>query len=143
MAARRGARVSDWNRAVIEEFRANGGRVGGRFEGRPMLLLTTTGARTGRRLTTPVVYLPDGDRMIVFGSRGGAPNHPGWVHNLRAHPTATVEVGTETFEVDAVETEGEERERLYERQTQTSPVFAEYLKRTSRRIPVIALTRRT
>ena len=135
--------MSDRNRAVIEEFRANGGRVGGRFEGRPMLLLTTTGARTGRRLTTPVVYLPDGDRMVVFGSRGGAPTHPGWVHNLRANPIATVEVGTESFEVDAVETEGEERERLYERQTQASPVFAEYQQRTSRRIPAIALTRRT
>jgi deazaflavin-dependent oxidoreductase (nitroreductase family) len=135
--------VSDANQAIMEEFRANEGRVGGRFEGRPMLLLTTTGARTGRRLTTPVVYLPDGDRMIIFGTRGGAPNHPGWVHNLRAKPTATVEVGTETFEVDAVETEGEERERLYERQTQASPVFAGYQQRTSRRIPVIALTRRT
>jgi deazaflavin-dependent oxidoreductase (nitroreductase family) len=134
--------VSDADRAIIEEFRANGGRVGGRFEGRPMLLLTTTGARTGRRNTIPLVYLRDGDRLIVFGSRGGAPTNPGWVHNLRADPTATVEVGAETFAVDAVETAGEERQRLFARQTQVSPVLAEYQRRTSRRIPVIALTRR-
>jgi deazaflavin-dependent oxidoreductase (nitroreductase family) len=134
--------VSDADRAIIEEFRAKGGRVGGRFEGRPMLLLTTTGARTGRRNTIPLVYLRDGDRLIVFGSRGGAPTNPGWVHNLRADPTATVEVGAETFAVDAVETAGEERQRLFARQTQVSPVLAEYQRRTSRRIPVIALTRR-
>ena len=130
------------NQAIIEEFRANGGRVGGRFEGRPMLLLTHTGARTGRTYTNPLVYLPDDGRLVVFATKGGAPTNPDWYHNLMAHPTATVEVGTETYDVDVAEVHGEERDRLYTRQAETAPAFREYEERTSRRIPVIALTRR-
>jgi deazaflavin-dependent oxidoreductase (nitroreductase family) len=134
--------MSDWNRSVIAEFRASQGRVGGRFEGRPMLLLTTTGARSGRPHTTPLMYLDDAGRLVVFASRGGAPTNPDWYHNLRANPTATVEVGAETFAVESGETEGDERERLFARQVRDSPVLADYQARTTRRIPVIALTRR-
>ena len=134
--------MSDRNRAIIEEFRANEGRVGGNFAGRPMLLLTHTGARSGRTYTNPLVYLPDDGRLVVFASRGGAPTNPDWYHNLMAHPTATVEVGTETYEVDVAEVHGAERDRLVARQIEISPVFGDYERRTSRRIPVLALTRR-
>jgi len=132
---------SDWNRAIIEEFRANGGKVGGSFAGAPLLLLTTTGAKTGRRLTTPVMYLPEGERMYVFASKAGAPTNPAWYHNLVAHPTVTVEVGTETFEVRATVITGEERDRIYGQQAQRYPGFAEYQTKTTRRIPVVALDR--
>jgi len=134
--------VSDYNRAIIEEFRASGGRVGGRYEGRPLVLLTTTGARTGERPTTPLVCLPDGGRLIVFASASGAPRSPGWYHNLRANPVATVEVGTETYEVDATEVTGPERDRLFARQVEVWPGLADYQRRTSRRFPVVALSRR-
>jgi deazaflavin-dependent oxidoreductase (nitroreductase family) len=132
---------NDWNKAVIEEFRANGGKVGGQFDGSPLLLLTTAGAKTGRPYTTPVMYLPDGDRLVVFASKGGAPTNPDWYHNLVAHPTATVEVGTETYQVDAVVTTGEERDQLYARQAEQFPGFAEYEAKTTRTIPVIRLKR--
>ena len=105
--------MSDYNRAIIEEFRANEGRVGGNFEGRPLLLLTTTGARSCRSYTKPLVYLPDDGRLVVFASKGGAPTNPDWYHNLRAHPTATVEVGGETYDVDVAEVHGAERGRLF------------------------------
>ena len=93
--------ANDWNTRIIEEFRANDGRVGGQFAGAPVLLLTTTGAKTGRRYTNPVMYLPDGDRVVVFASKGGAPTNPDWYHNLVAHPRVTVELGTEQYEADA------------------------------------------
>jgi deazaflavin-dependent oxidoreductase (nitroreductase family) len=131
------------NQAIIDEFRANEGRVGGYFEGRPILLLTHTGARTGRKYTNPVVYLPDDGRLVIFATKGGAPSNPAWYGNLKAHPTATVEVGTERYDVDVAELHGEERDRLYARQTEIMPTFAEYEARTSRRIPVLALTRRS
>ena len=134
--------MSDYNRAIIEEFRANGGRVGGRYQGRPMLLLTTTGARSGERHTKPLVYLPDEGRLIVFASASGAPRSPGWYHNLRANPVATVEVGTEMYLVDATEVTGVERDRLFARQAEVWPGLADYQQRTSRPFPVIALTRR-
>jgi deazaflavin-dependent oxidoreductase (nitroreductase family) len=134
--------MSDYNRALIEEFRANGGKVGGAFEGVPILLLSTTGARSGQTRTTPVAYLLDGERMVIFASRGGAPTNPGWYHNLVANPSATVEVGSDTIAVQATVTAGEERERLYARQAQRSPEFAEYARRTTRQIPVIALERK-
>jgi deazaflavin-dependent oxidoreductase (nitroreductase family) len=133
--------VNDFNQAIIDEFRANGGRVGGTFEGSPLLLLTSTGARSGERRTTPVVYLADGERMVIFASKGGAPTNPGWYHNLRANPSATVEVGNETVGVNAVVTEGEERERLFNRQAELFPQFADYAQKTTRRIPVVALER--
>ena len=137
--------VNDWNRRVMEEFHANAGKVGGPFEGKPMLLLTTTGAKSGQRRTTPLVYLPDGDRLIIFASKGGAPTHPDWYHNLVAHPQVTVEIGkgsgTETFETSATVLTGEERDRMYAKQAQVMPQFGEYQAKTSRQIPVIALER--
>lgn len=133
------ADVNDFNRRVIDEFRANGGRVGPPFEGAPVLLLTTTGARSGERRTTPVVYLRDGERLVIFASKAGAPSHPAWYHNLLAEPRATIEVGTESREVEAVVTSGEERDELYRRQVEAFPQFAEYEQRTTRQIPVVAL----
>jgi len=133
--------MSDWNRQIIEEFRSNGGKVGGSFEGAPLLLLTTTGGRSGIARTTPVMYLPDGERLIIFASKAGASTNPDWYHNLIAHPQATVEVGSETFKVTAVEVMGEERDQLYARQAALYPGFAAYEAKTTRRIPVIALQR--
>jgi deazaflavin-dependent oxidoreductase (nitroreductase family) len=131
--------MDDFNRAIIDEFRANDGKVGGPFEGAPVLLLTATGAKSGQQRTTPVMYLPDGDRMVIFASKGGAPTNPGWFHNLRANPTATVEVGNDTVEVEAVVTEGDERERLFRKQAELYPQFADYETKTTRQIPVVAL----
>ena len=133
--------MNDVNQRIIEECRANRGRVGGPFEGTPVLLLTTTGARTGQTRTTPVAYLRDDQRLVVFASRGGAPNNPGWYHNLLANPSATVEVGEEQFKVTATVTSGEERQRLFDRQAERSPQFGEYQHKTTRQIPVIALQR--
>jgi len=133
--------MSDWNKQIIEEFRSNGGKVGGAFEGAPLLLLTTTGAKSGMARTAPVMYLPDGERMIIFASKAGAPTNPDWYHNLMAHPQATVEVGNETIEVTAVEVTSEERDRLYAKQAAQFPGFADYEAKTTRRIPVIALHR--
>jgi deazaflavin-dependent oxidoreductase (nitroreductase family) len=133
--------VNDFNRSLIEEFRANDGKVSGPFEGTPLLLLTTTGAKTGRKHTTPVVYLPDGDRVVVFGSKGGAPTHPAWYHNLLANPAVTVELPGERYEARAVVTEGDERDRLFDEQKSRMPGFADYERKTTRTIPVIALER--
>ena len=133
--------MSDWNRQIIEEFRSNGGKVSGPFAGAPLLLLTTTGARSGMARTTPVMYLPDGERLIIFASKAGASTNPDWYHNLMAHPQATVEVGSETFEVTAIEVTGEQRDQLYARQAALYPGFADYQAKTTRRIPVIALQR--
>jgi len=134
--------MKDWNKQVIDEFHANGGKVGGSFEGAPLLLLTSTGAKSGKKYTMPLMYMPDGDRMLIFASKGGAPTHPDWYHNLVAHPEATVEVGTKTFDVTATVVTGEERERLYAEQARRYPFFAEYQEKTTRRIPVIALKRK-
>jgi deazaflavin-dependent oxidoreductase (nitroreductase family) len=131
--------MSDFNRKVIDEFRANEGKVGGPFEGAPVLLLTSTGAKSGEQRTTPVVYQPDGDRMVIFASKAGAPENPAWYHNLRANSTATVEVGNDTVEVEAVMTDGEERERLFSKQKELMPQFADYEQKTTRQIPVVAL----
>jgi deazaflavin-dependent oxidoreductase (nitroreductase family) len=132
---------NDWNRRIIEEFRTNKGKVGGPFEGAPLLLLTTTGAKSGQQRTTPLVYMADGDRMLIFASKAGAPTNPDWYHNLVAHPQVTVEVGTETLNVTAVVITGEERDRLYAKQAAINPGFAEYETKTTRKIPVIALER--
>jgi deazaflavin-dependent oxidoreductase (nitroreductase family) len=134
--------MDDFNRKVIEEFRANGGEVGGPFEGSPVLLLTSTGAKSGERRTTPVMYLPDDERMVIFASKAGAPENPAWYHNLLANPNAKVEVGSETVEVEATVTSGEERARLFKQQAELFPQFAEYEKKTTREIPVVALARR-
>jgi len=136
------ADMNDWNRQLIEEFRANGGKVGGMWEGRPLLLLTTTGAKSGQRRTNPTMYLRDGDRLLVFASKAGAPTSPDWYHNLVAHPEVTVEVGNETYPAIATVITGEERDRLYAKQAQLYPQFADYQARTTRPIPVVALERR-
>ncbi|MFB6626155.1 nitroreductase/quinone reductase family protein [Streptomyces sp. NPDC056374] len=138
--------MPDFNRQVIEEFRANGGRVGGMFEGAALLLLTTTGARSGRAHTNPAVYVRDGARLLVFASNAGGPKHPAWFHNLSADPYVTVELGTpegtvERFGATAVVTEGEERDRLYAEQAERDPGFAAYQAATDRLIPVVALHR--
>jgi deazaflavin-dependent oxidoreductase (nitroreductase family) len=133
--------VNEFNRNLIDEFRANNGKVGGPFAGAPLLLLTTTGAKSGRKHTTPLVYQKDGDRLVVFGSRGGAPNHPAWYHNLVANPKVTVELPGETFEANAVTVEGAERDRIWSAQKEIMPGFAEYEAKTDREIPVVVLTR--
>ncbi|MFB7608261.1 nitroreductase/quinone reductase family protein [Streptomyces gardneri] len=138
--------MPDFNQQVIEEFRANGGRVGGMFEGATLLLLTTTGARSGRPHTTPAVYVRDGARLLVFASNAGGPKHPAWFHNLSADPHVTVEIDTpagtvERFAATAVVTEGEERDRLYAEQAARDPGFAAYQAATDRIIPVVALHR--
>jgi deazaflavin-dependent oxidoreductase (nitroreductase family) len=133
---------NDWNRQTIEEFRANGGKVGGMWEGRPLLLLTTTGAKSGQRRTNPTMYLRDGDRLLVFASKAGAPTNPDWYHNLLAHPEVTVEVGPETYTANATVLSGEERDRLFAKQAGLYPQFAEYQAKTTRQIPVIALEQR-
>ncbi len=133
--------MNERNAGVIEEFRANAGQIGGRFKGAPMVLLTATGAKTGQRRTTPLVCLPEGDRLYVFASRGGAPHNPAWYHNLRANPKVTVEFGSETYEAEAKVLTGEERDRVYARQSELRPQYAEYQRNTTRKIPVVALVR--
>jgi deazaflavin-dependent oxidoreductase (nitroreductase family) len=130
-----------WNGKVVEEFRANGGKLGGQFADAPILLLFTKGRRSGRELINPLAYYPDGDRYLVFGSKGGADAHPHWYLNLVAAPTARIEVGTEAFDVQVTELEGEERDRLYAAQAEIMPNFAEYQAGTKRVIPVVALSR--
>ena len=134
---------NDWNRQTIEAFRANQGQVGGMWEGRPLLLLTTTGAKSGQRRTTPVMYLREGNRLFVFASKGGAPTNPDWYHNLLAHPDATVEIGDQTYQAIAKPVAGEERDQIYARWAQRYPQFQEYQEKTSRNIPVIELDTRT
>jgi deazaflavin-dependent oxidoreductase (nitroreductase family) len=133
-------RIVESNKRIVEEFRRNGGRVGGYFSGAPMLLLHHVGARTGLERVNPLVYLRDGDDLVVAATKGGAPMHPDWYHNLKAHPRVLVEVGTEVFSVDAVEVTGDERDGLYRRLAQMRPAFAGYEKRTDRVIPVFRLT---
>jgi deazaflavin-dependent oxidoreductase (nitroreductase family) len=135
------AEANNWNKGIIDEFRANDGEVGGSFAGAPLLLLTTTGAKTGQLRTNPVMYLPDGDRVLVFASKAGAPTNPDWYHNLVAHPTASVEVGDEHYDVKATVLTGAERDRMYARQAELYPGFAEYEAKTTRTIPVVALER--
>jgi deazaflavin-dependent oxidoreductase (nitroreductase family) len=134
--------LSAWNSQIVEEFHANGGKVGGSFEGHPLLLLTTTGARSGKHHTVPVGYMPDGDRLIIFASNFGGPTNPAWYYNLMAHPEVTVEIGTETFNATAVVLTGEERNQLFARKAEQAPLYAEYQAKMTRTIPVIALQRR-
>lgn len=132
--------MNDFNQAIIEEFRANAGKVGGGFEGAPMVLVHHTGAKTGTERVAPLVYQRDGDSYVVFGSKGGAPAHPQWYGNLVANPDTTIEVGTETIAVRARTAEGDERERIWTKQKQLMPGFAEYEKTAGdREIPVIIL----
>ena len=132
---------NDWNQNVIEEFRANGGRVGGMFEGSPLLLLHHAGARTGVRRVSPLMYQEVTDGYAIFASKGGADNNPDWFHNLVANPRTDVEVGIETVSVQARVALGEERTRIWTRQKSDYPQFAEYESKTSRVIPVVVLER--
>jgi deazaflavin-dependent oxidoreductase (nitroreductase family) len=131
---------ADFNARIIEEFRANEGRVGGAFDGSSLLLLHHTGAKSGQSRVNPLTYLEDDGRYVVFASRGGSPRNPAWYYNLKAHPNVVIEVGTDTIEAVASEATGEERERLYRTQAERIPQFAEYEKQTDRVIPVMVLT---
>ncbi|MET9222633.1 nitroreductase family deazaflavin-dependent oxidoreductase [Streptomyces sp. NPDC088197] len=132
----------DFNARITAEFRANHGKVGGPFEGAPMVLLHTRGARTGIERVNPLMYMADGDRYLVFASKGGADTHPAWYLNLLAHPDIDIEIGDETIPVHAEELKGAERDEKYAEQASRFPGFADYQKKTSRVIPVIALSRR-
>jgi len=136
------AENDDWNAGVITEFRANGGVVGGDFEGMPLLILHTTGAKSGKASVQPLLYQAVGDGFAIFASRGGAPKHPGWYHNLVADPAVSIEVGAETLAVSARVTEGGERETIWSRQKTEFSFFGDYEKKTSRIIPVVVLERR-
>jgi deazaflavin-dependent oxidoreductase (nitroreductase family) len=132
---------NEFNRQLIEEFRANEGKVGGMFAGAPLLLLTTTGARSGQPRVAPLAYTTDDGRWVVIASKGGAPTHPDWFYNLRADPEVTVEVGTESFPARATITKGAERQRLFDQMAAKMPNFAEYQRNTTRQLPVIVLER--
>ena len=132
--------MEDRNTRIMREFRENSGKVGGPFENATIVLLHTTGARTGQKRVTPLVAQPlDGGRHAIFASHGGAPTHPAWFHNLRANPRVTYEVGTRIVRATARVTTGEERERIWSKQKRDRPNFAEYEKKTTRQIPVIVL----
>jgi deazaflavin-dependent oxidoreductase (nitroreductase family) len=131
----------DWNASTIAEFRKNHGKVGGYFKGAPLLLLHTIGARTGKPRVNPMMYLLDGERFVVFASKGGDPHNPDWYHNLKAHPDVQVEIGDETIDVHSEEAVGVERDRLYQLQSSRYPRFGDYQRKTERVIPVMILTR--
>jgi deazaflavin-dependent oxidoreductase (nitroreductase family) len=133
--------MDDYNRRLIEDFRAHGGKVSGEFEHTPLLLLTTTGARSGQPRTAPMGYMPDGDCLIVFAANGGSSTNPDWYFNLVKQPHAIVEVGTETFDAIAVVTEGAERDQLWAEGMALYPSLAKHQAKTPRQIPVISLSR--
>lgn len=133
--------MSEFNDRIIAEFRAHAGKVGPPFEGAPMVLLTTIGAKSGAQLTTPLVYKQEGERVVVFASAAGAPKHPAWYHNLVANPQVIVEVGDERYGAKAEVITGDERYRIYAEQATIMPGFAEYQQKTDRIIPVVALDR--
>ena len=133
------AAMSDFNQQMIKDFRANGGKVGGPFEGAPLLLLHTTGARSGQERVNPMMYRTDGDRLAVFASKAGAPDNPDWYHNLLAHPEVTAEVGTDTHRFRARVATPEERDRIWPAQKGDYPGFADYEAKTDREIPVVIL----
>ena len=131
---------NDWNASIIKEFRANEGKVGGFFTGKPVLLLHHTGAKSGTTRVNPLMYRKEGDSYVVFASKGGAPRHPDWFHNLKANPDVKVEVGGESpLEATARIAGPEERETLYAKQVEEYPQFGEYQEQTRRKIPVIVL----
>jgi deazaflavin-dependent oxidoreductase (nitroreductase family) len=129
------------NQGIIDEFRANAGTVGGQFASIPLLLLTTTGAKSGEPRTTPLAYVADGTNYVISAGNGGRDMHPGWFHNLLANPLAEVEVGTDRFMAHARVAEGAERERLFGRMIATAPMFAGFRQRTAREIPMVVLER--
>ena len=135
------SQLDDFNQAVIKEFRANNGKVSGQMEGMPMILVTMTGAKSGRTIVKPLVYSKDGDRFVIVASFAGAPNNPPWYHNLVKNPVITVEIGAEKFQVRAKTTSGAERERLFNQHAALMPIFNDYKKKTTRQIPVFVLER--
>jgi deazaflavin-dependent oxidoreductase (nitroreductase family) len=130
---------SDFNAQIIEEFHANDGRVGGMFEGMPLLLLHHTGAKSGKSRINPLAYLRDGADYVIFASKGGAPTNPDWYYNLKAHPETSIEVGTDTVDVVAKEATEDEHDRLFQAQAERVPQFAEYEQKAGRVIPVMVL----
>jgi deazaflavin-dependent oxidoreductase (nitroreductase family) len=134
---------NEWNKGVIDEFRANCGKVGGRYEGWDLLLLHTIGAKSGQPRVNPLVYTKDGDRFVIIASKGGAAKHPAWYHNLVANPEISVEVGEETLRAKAIVTAEPERTELFERMAESYPFFTEYQRKTDRVIPVIAIERQS
>jgi deazaflavin-dependent oxidoreductase (nitroreductase family) len=135
------AAPTDFNASIIAEFRANGGKVGGPFEGAPMVLLHTTGAKSGQERVNPLVYTRDGDRYVVIASKGGAPTNPDWFHNVKANPKVTVEIGEETFAATASVAEPADRDRLFAAMAELMPGFKDYELKTDRVIPVVLLDR--
>lgn len=131
--------MNDWNRKIIEEFRSNQGNVGGMFEGAPMLILHTRGAKTGVARENPLMYRQDGERVVIFASKGGAPTNPDWYHNILSAPIVRVEIGAGEFEAKATVAQGKERDRLWTAQKSEYPQFAQYEANTKREIPVIVL----
>lgn len=133
--------MNDFNQKVIEEFRANAGKVGGQFAGAPMVLLTTRGAKTGQTYVKPLVYSRDGNKYVIIASFAGGPKNPSWYHNLVANPTVTLEIGAEKFQARASIASGADRERLFNQQAAQMPVFNDYKSKTARQIPVVVLER--
>lgn len=133
--------MNDFNKQVIAEFRANEGKVGGQFAGAPLLLLHTTGAKSGKERINPLVYTTDGDQIVIIASKAGAPTNPDWYHNIVANQDVSVEVGTEQFKAEAMVAPEPERTRLFEQVAAAMPGFAEYQRNTERTIPVVVLTR--
>lgn len=132
---------NDFNKKVIEEFRTNGGKVSGRFANTSLLLLSTTGAKSGQTRTSPLAYTTDGDHIIIIASKGGAPTNPDWYYNVKANPDVTVELGREKFQAHATVAEGPERDRLFTHMATIMPGFADYQRNTERLIPVVVLER--
>ena len=135
------ADVNDFNQQIIDEYRSNAGKLGGQFNGARLLLLHSSGAKSGTERVNPLAYRNDGGHLVVFGSKAGAPTNPDWYHNLRANPRASVEVGADRYDVIARVAEGEERERIWRDQKEEAPRFADYERLTDRPIPVIVLER--
>jgi deazaflavin-dependent oxidoreductase (nitroreductase family) len=133
--------MKEFNERVVKDFRTNGGKVGGQMENIPLVLVTMTGAKSGRTITLPLAYSTDGKRIVVIASYAGAPHNPSWYHNLVAHPVVTVELGKERYQAKAIVATGAERDRLFKQQADLLPIFNEYQQKTTRRIPVIALER--
>ena len=133
--------INEFNRGIIEQFRANDGKVGPPFEGAPLLILHSTGAKSGKDRLAPIVFQAVGDDWAVFASKAGAPDNPDWYHNLVANPAAKIELGTEDVDVTARVLEGDERSEIWEKQKQLMPGFAEYEAKTDRVIPVVLLSR--
>ena len=133
--------MNEFNTKLIDEFRANGGAVGGPFASAPLVLITHTGAKSGTRRTSPLVFSRDGERLVIIASKGGAPTHPHWYLNMVANPSVTVELPGDTFEASVTQVEGDERARLFAAQAEMMPQFSEYAAKADREIPVLVLER--